>query len=157
MESNRATAFLDVNPAGQGHTLVIPRSHATDIWGLTEEDADEVWRLTRRVAHRLREGLEPEGLTLFQANGSAGWQDVFHVHIHLVPRWAGDRLIKPWEGAPGDPSRLDQLATPVGPSRFVSPTEATQIALPVSCHIRCRMSIPVCCGRSRPQLSRTPC
>jgi histidine triad (HIT) family protein len=111
MESNRATAFLDINPAGQGHTLVIPRSHATDIWGLTEEDADEVWRLTRRVAHRLREVLEPEGLTLFQANGSAGWQDVFHVHIHLVPRWAGDSLIKPWEGALGDPSRLDQLAT----------------------------------------------
>jgi histidine triad (HIT) family protein len=110
MESNRATAFLDINPASRGHTLVIPRSHASDIWALTDEDADEVWRLTRRVANRLREVLEPEGLTLFQANGRAGWQDVFHVHIHLVPRWTGDGLIKPWEGTPGDPSALDRLA-----------------------------------------------
>jgi histidine triad (HIT) family protein len=110
MESNRATAFLDINPAGQGHTLVIPRSHATDIWELTDEDADEVWRLTRRVAHRLKEVLEPAGLTLFQANGSAGWQDVFHFHIHLVPRWMDDGLIKPWEVTPGDASRLDEMA-----------------------------------------------
>src|SRR5256885_809258 len=111
MESNRATAFLDINPAGLGHTLVIPRSHAADIWELTDEVAEEVWRLTRRVAHRIRQVLEPGGLTLaLQANGKAGWQDLFHFHIHLVPRWVGDGLIKPWNVTPGDPSRLDELA-----------------------------------------------
>jgi histidine triad (HIT) family protein len=110
MESSRAAAFLDINPAAPGHTLVIPRSHATDIWELTDDDADEVWRLTMRVAHRLKDVLEPGGLTLFQANGRAGWQDIFHFHIHLVPRWVGDGLIKPWELTPGDPSRLDELA-----------------------------------------------
>jgi histidine triad (HIT) family protein len=110
MESSRATAILDINPAGDGHTLVIPKSHATDIWDLTDEDADEAWRLTRRVANRLNEVLDPGGLTLFQANRRAGWQDVFHFHIHLIPRWVGDGLIKPWEVTPGDPSRLDEMA-----------------------------------------------
>lgn len=96
MQSDRAVAFLDVNPAGEGHTLVIPRRHATDIWELRGEDADEVWRLTIRVAHRLREVLQPDGLTLFQANGAVGWQHVFHFHTHLVPRWRDDRLTPPW-------------------------------------------------------------
>ena len=70
MQSDRAVAFLDINPAGEGHTLVIPRRHVTDIWELEGEDADDVWRLTISVAHRLREVLHPDGLTLFQANGA---------------------------------------------------------------------------------------
>jgi histidine triad (HIT) family protein len=110
MQSSLAMAVLDINPAGEGHTLVIPKSHAADIWELSGEDADEIWRLTVRVAHRLKEVLEPEGLTLFQANGRAGWQDVFHFHVHLVPRWAGDGLVKPWHSTPGDPARLDQVS-----------------------------------------------
>jgi histidine triad (HIT) family protein len=54
------------------------------------------------VADRIRDVLAPDGLTLFQANRRAGWQDVFHVHLHVVPRWAGDVLIKPWHGAVAD-------------------------------------------------------
>ena len=109
METDRAIAFLDINPAGEGHTLVIPRRHTTDIWELEGEDADEVWRLTIRVAHRLREVLGSDGLTLFQANGQAGWQHVFHFHTHLVPRWRGDRLTRPWSMVPGDPRQLGDL------------------------------------------------
>jgi histidine triad (HIT) family protein len=110
IESGRAIALLDINPAGDGHTLVIPKSHADDIWDLTGEDSDEVWRLTRRVADRLRNVLQPEGLTLFQANGHAGWQDVFHFHLHVVPRWNDDGLIRPWESTPTEASRLDDIA-----------------------------------------------
>jgi histidine triad (HIT) family protein len=110
MESDRAIAFLDINPAGDGHTLVIPRRHATDVWDLESEDADELWRLTIRVAHRLREVLEPDGLTLFQANGVAGWQHVFHVHVHLVPRWRDDGLTPPWLRIGADASHLREVA-----------------------------------------------
>jgi histidine triad (HIT) family protein len=109
MQSDLAIAFLDINPAADGHTLVIPRRHAADIWELEGEDADEVWRLTIRVAHRLHEVLEPDGLTLFQANGGAGWQHVFHFHTHLVPRWRGDRLTRPWSTVPGDQRHLEDL------------------------------------------------
>jgi histidine triad (HIT) family protein len=105
-----AVAFLDINPAGQGHTLVVPRSHADNIWDLTPESGEAVWRLTMDVARRLKEVLRPDGLTLFQANGGAGWQDVFHFHMHLVPRWTNDELTKPWTSTAGDPQELDALA-----------------------------------------------
>lgn len=105
-----ALAFLDVNPATEGHTLVVPRSHAEDIWELTSADSAAVWELTRMVARRLRAALQPDGLTILQSNGEAAWQHVFHFHIHVLPRWKGDGLSRPWVMAPGDPSLLDGVA-----------------------------------------------
>jgi histidine triad (HIT) family protein len=52
-----------------------------------------------RVAKAIRDGVRPDGLTMFQANGRAGWQDVFHFHLHLVPRWDGDALVRPWHAS----------------------------------------------------------
>lgn len=52
--------------------------------------------MAKRVAHALDERLEPHGVNLFQANRVAGWQDVFHFHVHVVPRWDGDDLVRPW-------------------------------------------------------------
>jgi histidine triad (HIT) family protein len=95
-ENDRALAFMDINPAADGHTLVVSKAHADDIWDLDAEDGAAVWWLTQGVADAIRAGLEPEGLTLFQANARAGWQDVFHFHLHLVPRWKDDDLVKPW-------------------------------------------------------------
>jgi histidine triad (HIT) family protein len=108
-ESDRALAFLDINPAAEGHTLVIPRAHADDIWDLDPEDGRSVWSLAQEVAEVLQERLRPDGLTLFQANGKFGWQHVFHFHLHVVPRWAGDALHKPWEMAEGDPAQLTDV------------------------------------------------
>ena len=105
-EDERALAFMDINPATVGHSLVIPKAHAVDIWELEPEDAGAVWRLAIRVAQAQREALKPEGLTLFQANGRAGFQDVFHFHLHLVPRWRGDGLKKSWVSSPGDPTKI---------------------------------------------------
>jgi histidine triad (HIT) family protein len=116
LESERALAFLDINPASDGHTLVIPKAHADDIWDLRDDDGAAVWDLTRRVARRLRDVLAPDGLTLFQANRAAGWQDVFHFHVHIVPRWSGDALTKPWRVAPGDETELDRIAARLHPS-----------------------------------------
>lgn len=111
MQSERAIAFLDINPAADGHTLVAPKEHVTDIWSLGDADAEDVWLLAVAVAHRLRDVLRPEGMTLFQANGRAGWQDVFHFHIHVVPRWTGDPLVRPWGLTAGDPSQMDEIAS----------------------------------------------
>ena len=95
-DSERALAFMDINPATDGHTLVISKGHTRDIWDLEPEDGSAVWSLARVLAHAIRAALEPDGLTLFQANARAGWQDVFHFHLHLVPRWMDDGLIRPW-------------------------------------------------------------
>jgi histidine triad (HIT) family protein len=95
-ENDRALAFMDINPATEGHTLVISKAHVLDIWDLSHEDGEAVWGLAMRVSAAIRDGLGPDGLTMFQANRSAGWQDVFHFHLHLLPRWDSDDLIKPW-------------------------------------------------------------
>jgi histidine triad (HIT) family protein len=108
--SDLAYAFLDINPATDGHTLVIPKAHATDIWDLDPEDGRATWTLAQDVAHLLRDRMRADGMTLAQANGRAGWQHVFHVHIHVIPRWEGDGLIQPWHMTPGDPARLAAIA-----------------------------------------------
>jgi histidine triad (HIT) family protein len=99
-EDDKTMAFLDITAVTYGHTLVIPRHHSSDIWEISEEDAVAVMRTARRMALRLFDVLAPEGLTLFQANRPAGWQDVFHFHVHLVPRAAGDHLHRPWTAEP---------------------------------------------------------
>ncbi|MFD8496633.1 HIT family protein [Amycolatopsis sp. NPDC059657] len=95
-EDERTIAFLDHTAVTPGHTLVVPRMHAADIWEISADDAAAVMRTVHSVAATIREALRPDGLTLFQANRSAGWQDVFHLHVHLVPRAAGDHLVRPW-------------------------------------------------------------
>jgi histidine triad (HIT) family protein len=109
-ESDGALAFLDINPAAEGHTLVIPKTHADDIWDLDPEDGRDVWTLAQEVASLLQVRLQPDGMTILQANGKSGWQHVFHFHLHVVPRWAGDDLQKPWEMSPGDPAALTDVS-----------------------------------------------
>ena len=99
-EDASTLAFLDITAVAEGHTLVIPKQHADDLWSISESDASAVMRTVHRLADRLRLILAPEGLTLFQANRSAGWQDVFHLHVHLVPRWTDDQLRRPWAASP---------------------------------------------------------
>jgi histidine triad (HIT) family protein len=99
-EDELTMSFLDITAVNEGHTLVIPKPHWVDIWDVPEDSAVAVMGTARRMAARIREVLAPEGLTLFQANRAVGWQDVFHFHLHLVPRWPGDRLTRPWTGAP---------------------------------------------------------
>lgn len=99
-EDDLTMAFLDITAVTTGHTLVIPKQHSDDLWQIPEADATAVMRTVRRMAHRIRETLNPDGLTLFQANRAAGWQDVFHLHIHLVPRTKDDHLHRPWSATP---------------------------------------------------------
>ena len=89
-------ALLDRGQATEGHTLVVPRTHAADIWAISELDAVAVMTMAKRIAHVLDERLGSDGLTLVQSNRSAAWQDVFHFHLHVIPRWTDDALMRPW-------------------------------------------------------------
>ena len=108
-EDERSVAFLDRGQAAQGHTLVVPRSHAADIWAISESDVCAVMAMAKRVAHLLDHRLAPDGLNLTQSNRPAGWQDVFHFHLHVIPRWAGDGLRPPW--SPTRPSDEELAST----------------------------------------------
>jgi histidine triad (HIT) family protein len=95
-EDQDTLAFLDIHPAAAGHTLVVPKTHATDLFTIAPETAAAVMRSATRVARLLDDVLTPDGLTVIQTNRAAGWQDVFHLHMHLVPRWDTDTLVRPW-------------------------------------------------------------
>lgn len=96
-EGGRCVAFLDVNPISRGHALVVPRAHVADLTQVTVEDWAEATHLARWVALRLRKVLTAQGNNLFVASGSAAEQSVKHLHIHVIPRYAGDGLdINEW-------------------------------------------------------------
>jgi len=95
-EDEVAVAFLDIGQATPGHTLVVSRRHAPDIWSVTEDEAAAVMRSVHRVATQLRDTLHPQGMNVTQSNGAAAWQEVFHYHVHLVPRYSNDGLTPPW-------------------------------------------------------------
>ena len=108
-EDENAYAFLDRSAVTPGHTLVIPREHAPDICGIGKRAAGCLMEAVHEVAHLLDERLHPDGMTLFQANRKAGWQDVFHLHVHVVPRYSGDRLVKPWEVSRSSENELNAV------------------------------------------------
>lgn len=92
-EDAHAFAFLDVNPVSRGHALVIPKTHADTFTDLDDEEAGALFRAVRRVADGLEDALEPAGLNLLQSNGEAAGQEILHMHVHLIPRYAdGDGL-----------------------------------------------------------------
>jgi len=106
----RALAFLDINPATRGHTLVIPRAHARDIHDVPAKDLAATAALAQRVAGLARERLAADGVTMLQSSGRAAWQTVFHFHIHVIPRYAGDPLRLPWVPAAGEPAQIAAAA-----------------------------------------------
>lgn len=109
-EDEATLAFMDVNPATDGHCLVIPKRHSPDLWTLPEEDGLAVFRSVRTVAAGLRRALRPDGLNVLQSNGRAALQTVFHYHVHLIPRYVDDGIHVPLLRAPGDRSRLAEFA-----------------------------------------------
>jgi histidine triad (HIT) family protein len=106
-ENEHAVAVLDRSPAVAGHTLVLPRRHAADIWDIGRADAGRLMEAVHDVAALLEERLRPDGMTLFQANRAAGWQTVFHLHVHLVPRHQGDPLTASWKPQSATEEELD--------------------------------------------------
>jgi len=104
--SERAIAFMDINPATRGHALVIPRAHATDVGDIGEEDLAACAALAAQVARVARRQLGAAGVNILNSSGPAAWQTVFHFHLHVIPRYAGDPLRLPWTPAPGDPDEI---------------------------------------------------
>jgi histidine triad (HIT) family protein len=109
-EDAATLAFMDINPVHDGHALVIPKAHFADLSTMPPEDFGAVAAVAARVAHAVAAELRPAGLNLLQANGAAARQTVFHVHIHVLPRRAGDELRLNWDPAAGDASRIAEIA-----------------------------------------------
>src|SRR5262245_65442327 len=83
---------MDLFPSVNGHTLVIQKSHAENVFEMEEEAMRAVAALARRVARAIRAEIAPDGLAVYQANGEAAGQTVWHYHQHLLPRRRGDAM-----------------------------------------------------------------
>ena len=112
-QNAQALAIMDINPANDGHVLVLPKPHSTDLFELLPEVGAEVMRLCLQVAQALRTSLRPDGLNLLQASGEAAGQEVFHTHFHLLPRWQGDMVLQWWETRSGDADRIQRVAAQI--------------------------------------------
>lgn len=84
-------AFMDIQPVNPGHVLVIPNDHAAYLADLDVETGAQLFRIAQRIAAALRASdIKCEGVNFFLADGEAAMQDVFHVHLHVFPRYSGD-------------------------------------------------------------------
>src|SRR5579862_6591845 len=109
-EDERTVAFMDINPATAGHALVVPRRHARDLLDLDPDDLAACAATAQRIALRASDALGADGVNLMQSTGRAAWQTVFHFHVHVIPRYAGDPLVLPWRPAPGDGDEIAATA-----------------------------------------------
>ena len=101
-EDERTIAFLDVSPATPGHTIVIPKDHHRDLLTIEPDALAATIATAQRVARLLTDRLDAVGVNLLNNCGRQAWQTVFHLHVHVVPRYADDPLQLPWIPTPGD-------------------------------------------------------
>ena len=92
-EDEKYLAFLDISPKSKGHTLVIPKTHVTSLAELPAPLDGRLFHIATRVAAALRQsGLKAEGINLMLADGKAAFQEIPHIHLHVIPRFTGDGI-----------------------------------------------------------------
>lgn len=111
-EDEKVLAFEDVNPISEGHTLIIPKNHAENLWEISSEDLTAIHLAAQKVAHAIKAALNPVGLATLQLNGKGANQVVMHYHLHLVPRTSGnpELPITTWELKQGDMDLIKKTA-----------------------------------------------
>ena len=109
-EDARTIVFMDIFPVTDGHTLVVTKDHFENVFEADEDTLAAVARTSHRVAAAIRSELAPDGLMVFQLNGRAAGQTVFHYHVHLMPRASGEPLALA-SRVPGVPERLGEIAS----------------------------------------------
>jgi len=92
-EDEDVLAFMDIAQVNPGHVLVAPKRHAENIYAVDEQQVAIVFRAATRVARAIRDAFSPDGLSVYQANGTAAGQQVFHFHVHLIPRHNNDDVV----------------------------------------------------------------
>ena len=95
-EDEHTLAFMDIGQVNPGHVLVAAKAHAENLYALDDAQARAVFGAAAKVARAIRDAFSPQGLSVYQANGKAAGQTVFHFHLHLVPRHEGDGMALAW-------------------------------------------------------------
>ena len=109
-EDEHTLAFMDLGQVNPGHVLVAVKKHAANLFELDDMQAAAVARTSTRVARAIRDALSPAGLSVYQANGKAAGQTVFHYHVHLLPRHEADGMELTWPVKNPPREKLEQYA-----------------------------------------------
>lgn len=112
-EDEHTLAFMDAGQVNPGHVLVAAKGHAENLYELNDVQAGALLRTAARVARAIRDAYQPQGLSVYQANGKAAWQSVFHYHMHLLPRHEGDGMALTWPAKNPPREKLAEYAAAI--------------------------------------------
>ena len=113
-EDEHVFGIMSLDQPNPYKVLVIPRAHIETIYDLSEDQAARIFQAAVKIARAIREASGCDGLNLVQSNGRAGQHDVFHFHLHLVPRFDGDNIQISWEGSRAERDDLERMAKEIG-------------------------------------------
>lgn len=109
-EDDKTLVFLDIRPLIDGHTLIIPKQHYETVYEIPDDLLSNVYQLVKRTAVVLKNTLKADGISTIQQNGHAAGQEIFHLHVHVVPRYEGQKLPR-FTDLPNAPrEKLDAIA-----------------------------------------------
>lgn len=105
--------IFDASPATVGHALILPKDHVANVFEIPDELQAKAYILAKKAAAALTEVFGADGINILQNNNEAAGQTVFHFHIHLIPRYKGDKAMVSWK-----PGEQDKVALEAGLARF---------------------------------------
>jgi histidine triad (HIT) family protein len=109
-EDETIIAFLDIRPLNLGHSLVIPKGHYIDIFDTPEKDLCNVHGVSKRIAPAIKNATNADGISIIQQTGKAAGQDIFHLHVHVVPRFEGQKMPSFNDLKPVERGKLNEMA-----------------------------------------------
>jgi histidine triad (HIT) family protein len=109
-EDEHTVAFMDMNPWTRGHALVVPRAHSRNLYEVGDQDLAHAAQAAKRLAVKMRDRLGCDGVNLINSCEPAAWQTVFHLHVHVIPRYDDDPLQLPTRPREADQDELAEVA-----------------------------------------------
>ena len=109
-EDSRILSFMDAFPQSKGHTLIIPKVKACNLFDIPSEHLQNLVHHTQRIGRAVRDALQPDGVRIMQFNGEAAGQTVFHIHFHIIPMWEDGVMGRHGDGGMADANELKDLA-----------------------------------------------
>jgi histidine triad (HIT) family protein len=109
-EDKAVLVFLDIRPLNLGHTLVIPKEHFVDIFDIPKTLLSQVYIAAQHVSPAIKKATNADGISIIQQNGAAAGQDIFHLHVHVVPRFERQKLPRFSELKEVERPKLDEVA-----------------------------------------------
>lgn len=110
-EDKEVIAFLDMKPINKGHALVIPKNHYENIYEISEEAVAHLFRVVKKIAYAVKKGVSADGVSIIQNNEKAAGQIVFHLHVHIIPRYGKPKSCRHREKC--ESSKLDTVAAKI--------------------------------------------